>query len=114
MDRVGTGCASRVDDAVDPKVAVAGRVGPDAYRLVRHADVTRGTIALGIDRHRFEVQVAARANHAHRDLPAVGDEDFVQNQAILAFDVPPTARTSSATTTGGRSQSGMFPCFLGG
>ena len=41
--------------------------------------MTRGAIALGEDRHRPEAELTARANDAYRDLPAVGDQDLVQD-----------------------------------
>ena len=66
---------------VDAKVAFCRRIAADRDRLVGHPDVAGRAIALGVDRHRREAHVTARADHAHRDLPAVGDEDFAQNQA---------------------------------
>jgi hypothetical protein len=44
-------------------------------------------IAFGIHRYRREAHVTTRADDAHRDLPAVGDEDLAQNHAILTFGV---------------------------
>ena len=87
MDRVGAADARRVDEAVDAQVALGRRARADGDRLVRHPDVARGAIAFGIHRHRCEAHVAARANDAHRDLPAVGDQNLAQNHAILAFGV---------------------------
>src|SRR5687767_135191 len=92
MNRVGAAGARRVDDAVDAKVALARRAGADGNRLIGHADVPRGAVAFGIHRHRREAKVTTRADDAHRDLPAVGDEDLAQRQ----------------------SHSGMLPCFFGG
>src|SRR5688572_19647356 len=87
MDCVGPADAGRIDDAVDAKVALARLARADGDRLIRHADVARGAVAFGIHRHRREAKVTTRAHDAHRDLPAVGDEDLAQNQAILASAV---------------------------
>src|SRR6185436_3020674 len=87
MYRVGASGPGGIDDSIDAKVTFARRTRTDRDCLIRHADVARCAIALGIHRHRREAHVTTRAHDAHRDLPAVGDEDLAQNQAILAFDV---------------------------
>ena len=66
-------------DAIDAKVAVRRGIATNRDRLVGHAHVTGRAIAFGKHRHRPEAEIAARANDAYRDLPAVGDEDLVQD-----------------------------------
>src|SRR5687767_2802083 len=135
MNCVGAAGAHRIDDAVDAKVALARRAGADGDRLICHADVPRGAIAFGIHRHRREAKVTTRADDAHRDLPAVGDEDLAQNQAILASSVgrlrsdadenysttdvcrrceAPFAPAVRLPGVIAQSHSGMLPCFFGG
>jgi hypothetical protein len=79
--RVGTTGPGRIDDPVDAKVALTGRTRADRNCLIRQADVARRTIAFGIHRHRREAHVTTRAHDAHRDLPAVGDEDLAQKSS---------------------------------
>src|SRR4029453_791377 len=87
MYRVGATGPGRIDDAVDAEVALTGRTRANRDGLIRHPDVARRAIALGGHRHRREAHVTTSANNAPRCLPAVGDEDLAQNQAILASGV---------------------------
>jgi hypothetical protein len=65
-----------VDQAVDAQVAFTRRARSDGVRLVRTAHMQRGPIAFGIHGHRRQTGLAARANHAHRDLSAIGNQNF--------------------------------------
>jgi hypothetical protein len=47
----------------------------------------RRTVALGIDGYRAEPHVTARADDAHRDLPAIRNENFSQSDEMLALGV---------------------------
>src|SRR5262245_15529688 len=87
MYRVGATGLGCIDDPIDAEVTLTRRTRTDRYCLIRHADVPGCAIAFGIHRHRREAHVTTRADDAHRDLPAVGDEDLAQNHAILAFGV---------------------------
>ena len=87
MYRVGATGPGCIDDPIDAKVTLTRRTRTDRYCLIRHADVPGCAITFGIHRHRREAHVTTRADDAHRDLPAVGDEDLAQNHAILAFGV---------------------------
>jgi hypothetical protein len=75
VDRVGARLDGGLDDPIHPQVAVAGGCGADLDRPVRDLRVHRAAVGLGADRDRLDPQVAAGADHADRDLPAVGDED---------------------------------------
>ena len=75
--------AGGAENAIDAEVAVGRCIAADGDRFVSHPDVTRQSIALGEDRHRAQAEIAARANHAHRDLSAVSNEDLAQDPAIL-------------------------------
>src|SRR5689334_6256268 len=101
MYRVGATGLGGIDDSIDAEVALAGRTRTDRDGFVRHADVARGAIAFGIHRHRREAHVTTRAHDAHRDLPAVGDEDLAQNQAILASGLTRTGADTADIREGG-------------
>jgi len=75
---IGTRRCGGVNQRGGAEITVARRAGADAHGLVGHADVARGTIAVGEDRHRREAEVAAGADNPHRDLAAVGDQDLLQ------------------------------------
>src|SRR4030095_15227728 len=101
MYRVGATGPRRIDDAVDAKVALTRRTRANRDCLIRHADVARSAIAFRIHRYRREAHVTTRAHDAHRDLPAVGDEDLAQNQAILASSVRRLASGAADIRRGG-------------
>ncbi len=77
MNGVGARAARRVDNAIDSQVAVLWRARPDGIRLVGVPHVQGRAVTLGIDGHRRQVHFPARANDAHGDLAAVGDQDLV-------------------------------------
>jgi hypothetical protein len=77
MDGVGAGTHGRVDDRVDAQVALARRAWSDGVRLVGIPDVHRQAVALGEDGNRLDIHFTARADDTHRDLAAIGDEDFL-------------------------------------
>ena len=80
MDRLGAGRERRLDDPLDPQVALRGGRRPDRHRLVGHAHVQRLGIGLGVDRDRRDAQPPAGADHAAGDLAAVGDQDLPEHR----------------------------------
>ena len=85
MHRVGAGLPCDLDDGVDAQVALARRAGADRPRFVGQAHVQGRAVAVGIDRHRSDPHVAARADHTDRDLAAVGDQDLLHQPNRLRF-----------------------------
>jgi hypothetical protein len=79
VNGIGAGQLGGVNDTVDAKVAVSRGIAANRDRLIGHPDVASPSIAFGKDRHCPEAEIAACTDHAHRDLPAVGDEDLVQD-----------------------------------
>ena len=77
MNRVGARATCGVDQAIYAEIAVAWRARPDRVRLVGIPYVQRGAIAFGIDRDGRNVHFAARADNAHGDLAAIGDQDLL-------------------------------------
>ena len=79
MDRLGAGVHGRGDDCRDVQVAPRGGRRPDADRIVREPDVQR----LGVGGRRLLdrlcPELVQRADHADRDLSAVGDEDLAEH-----------------------------------
>jgi hypothetical protein len=51
----------------------------DADVLVREAHVQRILVGLRIDGHGLDAQLAARENHAQRDLTTIGNKDFFEH-----------------------------------
>jgi len=80
MHGVRTRFADGVDHAIDPQVALARRAGTDLIRFVGEPHVKRRAIALGVHDHRRDAELAARANHAHGNLAAVGYEDLLHTE----------------------------------
>ena len=81
MDRVGAAQVGGGQDRRDVEVAVARRRRADADAFVGQADMHRVGIGGGMHRHRAYAELAAGAQHAQRDLAAVGDQDLVEHQA---------------------------------
>ena len=79
MDGVGAVAARGLEDAVDPQVALGGRAGSQARRLVGHADVQGGAVGVGVHRHGRNSHLPQRADDAHRNLAAVGDQDLAEH-----------------------------------
>ena len=46
----------------------------NADGLISHLDVHGVGVGLGINRHRFDVELLACANNAHRNFAAIGDQ----------------------------------------
>ena len=63
------------DDARDAQVALGRRRRPDADRLVGEADVQRVAVGGRVHRDGLDPELVERADHAHRDLAPVRDED---------------------------------------
>jgi hypothetical protein len=66
----------RLDDSIDAQVTLAGRRRTDRQRLIREDDMKSGTIGIRVHGDRGVAHLAARADDAHRDLPAIRDQHF--------------------------------------
>ena len=108
MDRLGTGQRGRLEDRLDPEVALRRRRRADADRLVGGADVGGVGVGIAEDRDRLDAQLAAGPDDPDGDLAAVGDEDARGTAAGWS------ARVFAQRRRRGRRHSGMFPCFFGG
>jgi hypothetical protein len=102
VDRLGVGDFGGGDDLRHVEVAVGGRRGADAHRLVGHGDVLEVAVDGGMHRDRADAERVARAQDAQRDFTTVGDDDFVQHVQSLSRLQTAAGRIRSA----GRSRPG--------
>ena len=72
--------AGGVDDRVDVEVALPRRGRADADRDVRLGDVAGVGVGVAVDGDRADAHRAQRADDAHGDLAAVGDQDGVESR----------------------------------
>jgi hypothetical protein len=82
MDGVGARLTGRRQHRVSCEIAVDCRCRPDADGALGQRDVQRGGIGVRIDGHRFDAKLAARADHAYRNLAAIGDQDPGKHSTI--------------------------------
>src|SRR5436309_3233024 len=78
MDPVRAGTFGQFHDGLHVEKALHG-VGADAVRLVGLLHVDGGGVALRVDRDGPDPELPARADDAHGDLAAVGDEDSLKH-----------------------------------
>src|SRR2546427_11697336 len=71
-----------IDDRLDLQVTFSGSGGSCTVSFVRQPNVQRAGVSLGIDRDGRDVQIAAGADDAHRDLSAISNQNFSKHQVI--------------------------------
>ena len=79
MYGIGAKQQRSADERWNVEVALGHRGGADTDPLIGQTDMQRPTISGRVDRHRWNVQRAAGTHDAHRDLAAVGDQDFFKH-----------------------------------
>ena len=85
VHRVGAGLLGDRDDLVDVEVGVGRGRAAERVGLVGQPDEQRVAVGVGVDRHAADPGVLAGADHADRDLAAVGDQDLLQRLGRLAL-----------------------------
>ncbi len=75
VDRVDIGDLGRADDARDVEVRLVRGALADADGAVGEFQVRRVGVGLAVDADGLDAEFAAGAEHAQRDLAAVGDQD---------------------------------------
>jgi hypothetical protein len=80
VDRLRAGAPRGLDQGGDRQVGLRRRRRADPQRGVGLADVRRLAIGVGVDGDRPVPERARRAQHADRDLAAVGDQDRVERR----------------------------------
>ena len=79
MDGLGAVLAGRVEDLFGHQVALRGGRRADVFGFVGHADVAGGAVGVGIDGHTGDAHLAQRADDAHRDLAAIGNQNLAEH-----------------------------------
>jgi hypothetical protein len=74
VNRLRAGLLCGLDDPVSAQVRLARRTRPDVHHLVRHAHVQRLGVSIRINRDGANAEPPRGADHAARDLAAIGDE----------------------------------------
>src|SRR5207344_1249734 len=78
VDGLGPALLRGLEHAVDAEVALRGGSGAHEEGLVGLSDVEGQAVRLRVDGHRLDSELATGPDDAHRDLPAVGDEDLAE------------------------------------
>ena len=79
MDGLSAGPAAGVEDLVDHQVGLGGGRRADRHRLVRHVDMERAGIGIGIDGDGAEAHAPRRPDDPTGDLATVGNQDLVEH-----------------------------------
>ena len=82
MHRIGASVGGDLDDLLDRQVGLGRRGAPQGMSLVGKPHEQGVAVGVGVHRDRADAGVLARPDHAHRDLPAVGDEDLLQRLGL--------------------------------
>ena len=82
MHRLGTGLLAGVDDLLDHQIALGRRRRSDQHRLIRHLDVQRVPVRLGIDRNGLDPQAARGLDDPAGDLAAIGNQNALEHAAM--------------------------------
>src|SRR5581483_3051805 len=100
MDRLAAGRLRRCDDVRDPQVALRRGRRPDPNSVVGLAHVQRVGVGGRVDRDRLAPELVQRANHPHRDLAPVRDEDPVEHQSTAGTAIGSSSKRSWPYSTG--------------
>ena len=92
------------DDLVADKIAFGRRRGPDMHRLVRHLDMDRVAVGVGIDGHRRDTHPARRLDDPAGDFATVGDQNLLEHgrrrfPAVFASSYERLGKCSSLART---------------
>src|SRR5919198_3802420 len=100
MNGVGARDFGGRDEAGDVEVAVAAGRTADTDVVIGKADVQRLAIRLGVHGDRLDAQLLARADHPQGDLPAVGDQHFLEHYGVSSIpdrSAPPSLSPDEST-----------------
>ena len=88
MDSLGACLETGGDDLVDREIGLRRRGRPYRDRFIRHLDMQRILVRVGIDGDGPDAHAARRLDDATGDLAAVSDQDCLEHRA-LARKAPP-------------------------
>ena len=77
---LGAGLLDHLEQLVDLEVGLGCRPGPEQVGLGGALDVLRVAVGLRVDGDGGDAELVERADHAHGDLPTVGDEDLAEHR----------------------------------
>ena len=97
VERLGAGPERRLDDPLDVRVALGRRTGADQEGLVGAPDVERVPVGLRVHGHAADPELPERAEDAHGDLAAVGDEHLGERRSL--GDIRPYSVSAWASQT---------------
>ena len=112
MDRLGARRQGRLDDRVDPQIALGGRRRPESDGRVGQPDVPCVRVRVAVDGDRGHPGFVAGPDDPDRDLSPVGDEDPIERRSLAAH--PPSPVFAQRRLGQPAGQSGMLPCFFRG
>jgi hypothetical protein len=95
MDRVRAGDLAGRDDLGDVQIAVARRRRADADALVGELHMHGVGVGGGMHRDGRDAQLLAGAQHAQRDLAAVGDEDLLEHGRVPPYSITTSGSPNS-------------------
>ncbi len=79
MNRVRAAAFRDLQNLVDVEIRLSRSCGANGVGLVRHQNMQSGAIDIGKDSSRENSQLAAGANHPHRDLSPIGDKNLLEH-----------------------------------
>jgi len=82
MDGGCSACDGDSQDGIFVKVAILRTRSADAICLVGELYMERVRVGRGVDGYGLDAHLLARADDAHRDLAAVGDEDLLEHRCL--------------------------------
>ena len=79
MNGVGAGTLRHIEDLRNVEIGFGRHRSADGIGFVGFAHVQRGAVHVRVDHNRGNSHFVARAQHAHRDLPSIGYENFLEH-----------------------------------
>ena len=79
MNGLGARRARGGENRVLTQIAFGGRLRPQTHGLVGVEDMLRMPVGIGVNGDRADPEALERAQHAHGDLTAIGDENLTEH-----------------------------------
>ena len=79
MHGFGAGVAAGLHDTVDHEIGLRRGRRADMDRLVRHLDMQRVAVGVGIDRDRLDAHAPCRLDDPARDFATIGDQNLLEH-----------------------------------
>ena len=79
VDGIGAGARGDVENLRNIQIRFRRCGRADGIGFIGFAHVERGAVYIGVDDHGGNVQLVAGAEHAHRDLATIGNEDLLEH-----------------------------------